>query len=846
MDNEIVNTLNKYFKNDEDNRVLVFWYDEEREFLEDIDDLVLENAEVFKLNKDTPIHDKYVLEMEKPKTNFLLYAPFKQEKDNVNYFADMVHYGELFSENKSEMLCRELNIPLNLSDVVSKYLKVLRVKSYREKLLKLNLDLSIEKNIILGILLVLTDNTSKKSFDDVLRRVLYENLNDENKYIMEFENRGVLDDFWSFVEKLYKYEYKRDVDYLLTSLFLTHASSQLKGNIPASWRKFIIYSNKEKEYINKDIFIFVDSFMKNTDFNNEFDELSDNIEKLMCLKEDIEKIPVESMFKCDTFKVFDEIIIDKSIDFLYNNRVKLPFMDNLKERQTSHFYSDFENVYLMLYWADKIIGESHYLQDLVRPETCDDVIVEYVTHWSLFDKYYRKFIYNYDIISSKTSSMNDLMVLVDNIYTNSFLEKVNPWWTSSLNDLSDLGDVGINKQYNFYKNYIRKNAEKHKIAVIISDAMRYNIGKELKEKLDTNPRRKTEIEPMLGVLPSYTKLGMASLLPHKTLEYNDKLDVIIDGINTSSTKNRQKILNNYHEDAIALTYNDLTGIKKEDIKEKLKDKKLVYIYHDKIDAIGDNKSTENDVFDAAEKTINDIAGLIKDLTNYANFSKFFITADHGFIYKRSKQDESDKIDLIDTNVEYLNRRFLLSKNPIKLDSTYTFKLNYLDNDDYYVTTPVGVDIFKTKGGGVNFFHGGASLQELIIPVVSVKSQKGAKNQEKVDLELIISNNQITNHNFILNFVQKENITNKILPLEVRTYFIDSEGNRISNENIINADVNSDNPQDREFRKKFTLLSTFNYSRKEDYYLIIEDVENSRELHNYKFTIDLAFNDGFEF
>jgi len=55
------------------------------------------------------------------------------------------------------------------------------------------------------------------------------------------------------------------------------------------------------------------------------------------------------------------------------------------------------------------------------------------------------------------------------------------------------------------------------------------------------------IGAMQGVLPSYTPLGMASLLPHKTIEYSSSYDVLVDGKACSSTEQREAILKEYKD-----------------------------------------------------------------------------------------------------------------------------------------------------------------------------------------------------------------------------------------------------------------------------------------------------------
>ena len=49
--------------------------------------------------------------------------------------------------------------------------------------------------------------------------------------------------------------------------------------------------------------------------------------------------------------------------------------------------------------------------------------------------------------------------------------------------------------------------------------MRYEVAEELTGYLNGTYRVQAKLSFQLGVLPSYTALGMASLLPHSKLEY---------------------------------------------------------------------------------------------------------------------------------------------------------------------------------------------------------------------------------------------------------------------------------------------------------------------------------------
>lgn len=142
-----------------------------------------------------------------------------------------------------------------------------------------------------------------------------------------------------------------------------------------------------------------------------------------------------------------------------------------------------------------------------------------------------------------------------------------------------------------------------------------SFAQELTAELNGKYRFQAELTSQLGVLPSYTALGMASLLPHKKLEYGSKGDVLADGYSTVASE-RDSIL--HKVGGMACFADDLMKMKKEEGRELIKDKRVVYIYHNKIDAIGDSASTDSDTFQSVRDAINELATLITLVINNLN------------------------------------------------------------------------------------------------------------------------------------------------------------------------------------------------------------------------------------
>lgn len=828
---EIENRINTIF-DESYHRQIVFWYDENQEFVEDIESINLHNAKLHILKENNLIQTKYLVEFEDKQSNYLIYAPFTQPNDNDNYLTDLVHYAVPFSADKIEMIAQSLNIPPEFNHLLKKYSSFWNAKSRVDAFNNLNIQFN-ELNIIQAILAVLS-NQKTLNFDYIVREVIINNFSEENKIIKNFEKYNILDDFWLLISK--KFSYHDDtpsVPKFVRSLILNYTASLYQEPTPKSWDEYLVEDKNNAA-------IFISEFMNNTNYSDYYDEIASMLESKLNITI-LGYSTIDSYVYCDSFERFDENIINHYVELLYENQVDLgsDFKNILEERKKTHFYHKYENDYEVLRFANLFISLINEFKRIELPEEVDEIINAYANKWVYLDSYYRKFYYFYDKLKD-AGKFEDLRQLIENLYVNKFLSIINPKFTKKLAE-KPISELEISKQWKFYKQNIPSSVKKHKTAVIISDAFRYGCAVELFAELEKDPTRTPEIKPMISSIPSYTALGMACLLPNKEITYEWET-ILVDGLNCRSTDERNNILNNYSNDVLAISYEEVDKLYVEQLKEKLKGINLVYIYHNKIDAIGDHAPTENEVFNAAQETIEDLKNLIKKLSNL-NYAHSYITADHGFIYKRDKLKEQDKVNL-DSFAEKRHKRFIISEEPLDIESAVSIPMNYL-NLDLYANVPIGADVFKAQGAGLNFVHGGASLEECIIPLLEVKASKDSNKRPKVDLQLISTNNKITNYDVMLTFFQKENISQDVKSRQVSIYFVDDDNNKISSDAIIFANKNSDSAEDREFKEKFRLLQK-QYDKSKNYYLIIRDLDDELEIERIPFTIDIAFQDGFDF
>ena len=163
-----------------------------------------------------------------------------------------------------------------------------------------------------------------------------------------------------------------------------------------------------------------------------------------------------------------------------------------------------------------------------------------------FDQLYRLFYEHADVAAAHGWDMlKPLRDEVEAVYCNTYLTKLSLTWgkfvASGLLDKWFL--ERIPNAYRFFDRMVRSRLEEgNRAFVVISDALRYEAAQELTFLLNGRYRMQAELDSQLAVLPSYTALGMASLLPHRALEYKPSGDVVVDGKPTSSLEQRNEIL----------------------------------------------------------------------------------------------------------------------------------------------------------------------------------------------------------------------------------------------------------------------------------------------------------------
>lgn len=846
---QITDKLNAEFSGE--NRKLVFWYDDHGDFATEIESLELTGAKLYRLEPDNQFQTKYFLERVDTVTSYLVYAPFPRPPVRDNHLEDTIRYSKVFHADRVSLLTVDLGIDEKYKPVIQKYIKFFSARERTQRFYDLAIENFTRETIEVALMSVLC-KTRTASFEEVVRVVLMDegvsensfeenssedNRFDQNKMLGEFEKYDLLTPFWRLCEEHFGYnDVTPNLEKLVVTLFVTYTARYLQADLPEGLKSFVSYKSGN-------IIAFLDSLMNNVLYREKYDDLSAYVARGLNARVVFKSYDPGALMTCDTFAVIDLVIIAWIMERLLAEDTGAKLSDLTipaicEERQKKHFADAFNTSYGLLNHAYYLIQSAKYQCQ----NSFKSIIDQYLEADYRIDGHYRKFYYYFDQLS-ETAGFEKLRDLVENIYTNEYLAKVMIGWNDTL--VSEGLPAGLPLQRRFYEQTLRPI--KDKLVVIISDALRYEVGHELFLKLQDDEKCTARLSGMLGVLPSYTRLGMAALLPHKTLTISDDYKVLVDGCTADDLKQREMILKSYVPNSRCVQFDEIRAMKKAELRDVFTGMDVVYIYHNQIDARGDKQNTENEVFTACEEAINETHGLIKRLSVNANTYHFMVTADHGFIYKRDKLQESDKISNGAGKDAFVNRRFIIHQQELFGDGIASMPMGkILGNDDTKtVSFPVSSNVFKVAGGGQNFVHGGSSPQEMIIPIIDVKTEKGRIETRPAQIMLVSMVQKITNLIVFLDFMQSEPVGDGISITSYRIFFISEDNEKISNEQSYTADNKDDNAQQRIFRLQFSFKNK-QYDKSKQYYLVAIDEKNGVEVLRHGVSMDLAFANDFGF
>lgn len=828
-------------------RHIVFWYDEEGGFKNYIDTLPPPGVKLHKLDNNY-FSTKFLLEEEDTKSNYLIYAPFRRPENEENWLLDIELYSSEFSADKASLIMNTFQLEgFSLKPFIKKNIKFFDSKERLESLKEMSSPEWNEKDFELGMMSVAC-RLKHLSFSSLVRALFIQGLNEEeNKSWGEICKYPGRDAFWDFAKKDYGYSGNMpSLKGLLLTIMLTDIKATTKAQLPSTWAAC---TPGKKDSCH----IFIDQWMNHSTDKVRYEKIAGTISEELNFKEHIKGWYVDEYIEAESFEIFDMGIILYITNALMNDMDEYDrYLEYIFIRKSKQWYEGYKDVYSALESAISMCSFKKRFLGGFPEGSPGELFHLYISDYYQFDMDYRKFYYSYDRVSGDI--LKKLQPVVENLYKNWFLSNLSTVWLKAIKTTDRWPVTGIEQQKDFYEDAVKKvinKTAKEKVFLIISDGLRYEAGIELTRELNRETRGATHITAMQCSIPSYTKLGMAALLPHKEIEIDDKGKVLIDGKDTSGTTARDSILKSHYGESLAMQLKDLIDLPKDDARELLKNYRVIYLYHNTIDVTGDDPKSENKTFTSVHDAIDELFSAVKKIVNSYG-TNVYITSDHGFLYCREPLEESDKLKIENIPAIVKNRRFLLVSDDLHIDGAISIDMDYiLKNSGIKAIVPNGDMRFKMQGGGANYVHGGASLQEIAVPLIKYQHVRKDKAKEKdinrpVKVELISTSRKITNNSFNLKFFQIEKVSGKLKPGKLKVAMWDTEKNEmISQEKLLIADKTSDNAEDRELRLNLT-LKPGDYVKGKDYYLKMIDSETGLETgHPVPYQINIAISMDFD-
>ena len=262
------------------------------------------------------------------------------------------------------------------------------------------------------------------------------------------------------------------------------------------------------------------------------------------------------------------------------------------------------------------------------------------------------------------------------------------------------------------------------VAYFLVDALRFEMGVELSERLPKTTE--LSLRHAIGVLPSITPLGMAALQPGAAgsfgmIEQGGRLGAMIDGVFLPDLPARKKFAAARLPQMLDLSLDEVLVLAPSKLAKKLEGVQVLLVRSREIDHAGEAGMTFH-ARPVMDTVIDNLARAIRKLTT-AGIEHAVVSADHGHLFFPEDRDPSMRTDAPGGHTVELHRRCWIGRGGATPPGCVRVSAAALGYDsDLELVFPAGAGVFKA-GGDLAFHHGGPTLQELVLPVLSLRSRR---------------------------------------------------------------------------------------------------------------------------
>jgi uncharacterized protein (TIGR02687 family) len=725
---------------------VVIWVDPEAEYASQVDLLGLPGVTVLHVAGNEFEIKRRVLSAE-PRAKFLIYRPEPSPSNRVeNWLLDLeLAYG-LFTTDSTSLVVQEFGSGDSLREVVERYPAFFKTAE-RNAALKARLDGDDDQTDITAKMVAVIVGSDEHSLDALWRSLLIENASGKSAAMDEIRKLGLADFHWGGTRRIYGYDSESPtVDDFALWLFAR------------AWERFASTTPNEFRNIQRDF----STWRNDLRFATAYRVLADRAAEGLDISSQAKALRLPDLMPRFTFREADHQIIGRLVQGVESRTLlDKDVQEMVRRRGAGTWYPEFHHHYVAVAAASTALTLIEALSVSVASPA--EGFRRYTEEWFAIDQAYRQFTWHRDR-AEPNAPLEPLKPKIEAFYTTKYLKPLGDSWQRQVDSLDRWQISGVPAASSFFAEQVRRPwlDKKGKVVVVISDALRYEVAEELGRRIRAEDRFEAGLTGMMSVFPSYTQLGMAALLPHETLAFTegDKSLVEIDGRPSDGTARRAKILESSNGTAVQAS--TLLSMSQEESRELVKTHQVLYVYHNEIDMAGDKVATEGAVFRACEDAIEELVKVVKKLAN-ANVNNVLITADHGFLYQETPLEESEYLSEKPhaNTLLFTNHRFVLGHG-LKRDPAFTtFTPDQLGLvGEVEAEVPKSIHRLRMPGSGVRYVHGGATLQEIVVPVLAVNKRR-ASDTRPVAVKVMAETDRITTGQVTIMLYQEEAVTEKV-------------------------------------------------------------------------------------
>lgn len=518
----------------------------------------------------------------------------------------------------------------------------------------------------------------------------------------------------------------------------TEFISSLSGPPP---EKLSAVKTAEKSPTKKACIALVTEWRNRQDLRQSYGKLADAIGAELRLSKS--ELPLDLIAESQTFREGEKVLCSAVTAALLDQPTEK--LVTIAQKRQSSFWSehlaDVQAQWALIAVAGQLLLAATRLEGEIKAKTMSASawIGAYTAGeqpWCLLDTHHRHLERRYHNFDFQSGDDGEQLTLLVARARHRYMEIAGMLSDKFLRRLRDDNfRTQVLSQSDIYERKVRPELESKKTAYVWVDALRFEMGRELAQSLSAN--FEVSCEPAIAGVPTITEIGMAALLPGNekqvTSAGSGKLALSIDGVLVKDRKDRVSLLQTKADvDLLTVKLEDLLPKPKKKTQDGIRNAKLILMTSQEIDELceGDNVPFARSRMDSI---LHDLHRAFRVLA-FLGVQRFIVAADHGYIFGEDL-DESMKVDPPRGETLDLHRRVWVGRGGELSESFLRAKLRDFGlGSDLEIATPWGFGGFKVPGGAKAFFHGGLSLQELVIPVLTLIPRDASAEQGDTKFE----------------------------------------------------------------------------------------------------------------